>query len=690
MNTFEEYHQQTRWSNPLEGSPPPKISCLLWLGEKAFQEEQKEILTGLESLLAQSFTDWELIVFDQSQQGKWTKCLKQAYPTETRLIIGTSCYDLQHGGLAMTQSALMARGDFLFIAYGGARYHPQTLQKLLSFLEIHPEMVAVYDKARFFANLGYGPLGKIHYDYQSLCSYNLIGGRAVLVRKDFSSGLWDPHLGAQKVWDWDFWVRLGKEYPLNRLDETLLIRETKEWNERFWFVGMGSSPDREWMRQERNTFLSLSCINIYALTTIPPSLSHLTQKMLQKRLQKENLTPVAPTHKSETGDPLRGYVAVVGENSVSTGLYFDNLPLPWKNHILIEVNVPKREKGALWSVVLGARAVIFVRQIKSAMLRQARFLKRLGIPFYYYTDDNFFALDPSLDTPKVRRFLSSCKGILVSTPRLGAYFRDNGFHKNILRLRPLAPPTLLPKKEYNQRDQTDNNSPLHLVFGSANRLEAFCEMADGLKKLATKRPLHLHITSQYIHEETPLYKKIYAHPNISLSFYPFQISHNAYVRLFKDKPIDFFIHPFNDRPPYKDHYPYKSLCFFMNGPLTGALVLSANVAPYNTLTEIPALAPLLVNPEQDWGEHIENFQQTPSLAQKTFKSLSAFCQKQFDPRDSVETLKQIFAQCPPVSLSLYYRRKIKAFFLRPTDSFPHIGSFIKKVFRQIGKPFKRK
>ena len=105
--------------------------CLPCLNARRFLSER------LDSILAQTFTDWELIAVDsRSDDGSWDR-LRQYAAREPRLRLFQAPREGVYAGInACIQKA---RGEFVYIATADDTMTPDCLEKMVAALEAHPE-----------------------------------------------------------------------------------------------------------------------------------------------------------------------------------------------------------------------------------------------------------------------------------------------------------------------------------------------------------------------------------------------------------------------------------------------------------------------------------------------------------------------------------------------------------------------
>jgi glycosyltransferase involved in cell wall biosynthesis len=193
-------------SNRLHNYPAPKISIVM----AAYNEEQ-DIGRALESIISQTFADWELIVIDDGSTDATTDVVRRyaendrrinLYRNETNLELSASL----NKGIGLARADLIARADADDINL------PERLSKQSEFMQAHHEIdvlgtgaylldeagdrVNSYSHPLTHAELKALPFLKIHFFHPS-----------VVIRKRFfeTAGLYDPSYPNAE--DKEMWLR---------------------------------------------------------------------------------------------------------------------------------------------------------------------------------------------------------------------------------------------------------------------------------------------------------------------------------------------------------------------------------------------------------------------------------------------------------------------------------------------------
>jgi len=111
---------------------PPKVSiCLPNLNQCPFIQER------LESIMAQTYHDWECIVYDNySDDGSW-EAIKECAAKDSRFTVRQA----ERKGMYANWNNCVAQaaGEFVYIATSDDTMSPDCLQKMVEALEIHPD-----------------------------------------------------------------------------------------------------------------------------------------------------------------------------------------------------------------------------------------------------------------------------------------------------------------------------------------------------------------------------------------------------------------------------------------------------------------------------------------------------------------------------------------------------------------------
>lgn len=229
----------------------------------------------IDSVLAQSFTDFEIIVVDDGSTDNTASVLQEQYAQKLTYI------RIENSGLpaARNTGIKAARGTYVAFIDDDDLWLPDKLQRQMTLMQNNPSLGLVYcgcykigaDGAVLSETRPAHRGALLEYLLRSNC---IVGSAsAVLVTHEVFSraGYFDETLKACE--DWDMWIRIARYYQIDFIDEPLVrlridphsmqhnmrVMEqatfsvlNKYWTER--------APDLAW-RDRKNEVYSTHCIN---------------------------------------------------------------------------------------------------------------------------------------------------------------------------------------------------------------------------------------------------------------------------------------------------------------------------------------------------------------------------------------------------------------------------------------------
>lgn len=182
------------------------------------------VIDAIESVLAQTFQNFEIIVIDDASTDATYEQLR-VYGDRIRYV------RQNHSGpaVARNRGVLLSCGQYIAFLDADDIWMPEKLEKQLPLLEQVPKNVLVYSDFNKTSipdeNLRSGLQAREHWvegkEFQSLLRQNFIHMSSVLVRKDAlaEAGLFDPKFTSAE--DWDLWIRLADVGSFGFVDEIL-------------------------------------------------------------------------------------------------------------------------------------------------------------------------------------------------------------------------------------------------------------------------------------------------------------------------------------------------------------------------------------------------------------------------------------------------------------------------------------
>ena len=206
----------------------PKVSVAM-----CSYNHEKYVATAIESVLGQSFADFELVIVDDGSSDKTVQEIEKFSDPRIRLFRFSQN---KGAGLAAQRCLEELRGEYIAVLNSDDVFLPGKLERQVSFLEAHPEVAAVFSQAEIIGESGEPLKDKSNFYYaifeqtnrsrQAWLNHffykaNCLCHPSVMIRKTVQDevGAYDPRL--LQLADLDFWIRLCKKHEIHILPEKL-------------------------------------------------------------------------------------------------------------------------------------------------------------------------------------------------------------------------------------------------------------------------------------------------------------------------------------------------------------------------------------------------------------------------------------------------------------------------------------
>lgn len=186
---------------------------------------EKYIAQALDSVFAQTFRDFEIIVIDDGSTDRTESILRQ---------YGDKIVYLKndHGGPASSRNLgiSVARGDFIAFLDADDIWLPTKLERQVAFAALHPDFGIITTDAATFDHTGITEASAAAHKYipsghvlKELLFDNWIGTSCAMVRHECfkSVGTFDQEAFVRGE-DWVMWMRIAALYPVYFLNEVLI------------------------------------------------------------------------------------------------------------------------------------------------------------------------------------------------------------------------------------------------------------------------------------------------------------------------------------------------------------------------------------------------------------------------------------------------------------------------------------
>lgn len=202
----------------------PKVSIIL----PTYARAQTTLSTAVESVLSQSFGDFELIIVDDGSRDGTADVLSEYARVDDRIILHSYHRNSGLPALRVNQAALRSRGNYIGYQFDDDVWTEDSLRVRMSELERADQLAVVYgnsevsfgpDEGRKSIALG-GP-----FNFAELVRQNFIANNTVLHHRSLFdvAGMYDPHVILRRYSDYDLWLRFSQYAKFIWVDQTVSL-----------------------------------------------------------------------------------------------------------------------------------------------------------------------------------------------------------------------------------------------------------------------------------------------------------------------------------------------------------------------------------------------------------------------------------------------------------------------------------
>lgn len=201
--------------------PTPKVSVIVPSYNRA-----DYIKETIDSILAQSYTDFELIFIDDGSTDNTEKIVNEYCDKDSRVK-----YFKQKNSeraVARSHGLRLALGDYLCLVDSDDTWYPEKLAKQVKVLDENPDVVLCYasvnridfssNRVKASSRQHQGFSGDI---FEELLKRNFIPSVTPMFRKAAFNKVGDQVTEFIPYEDWDFWLRLSKQGKFHHIKEAL-------------------------------------------------------------------------------------------------------------------------------------------------------------------------------------------------------------------------------------------------------------------------------------------------------------------------------------------------------------------------------------------------------------------------------------------------------------------------------------
>lgn len=340
------------------------------------------------------------------------------------------------------------------------------------------------------------------------------------------------------------------------------------------------------------------------------------------------------------------YIAVASmtPDDATTAIFFRNLtdraPLRIFSSSAGSVTHPVhagRAVGAVVRALAGASALILVRSLLE-FGNLSSCAGWLGIPRYYFADDNFMLLREEAGVPdsrwyraysldRVRGALRDFAGVLLATPTLVDYFDRERLHHRTLLYPPIAGPALPCAR--------DAEVLTVAFFGGLHRRDAFLSYVyPAVRRLAEQRDVRL-VAVGIDAAQVPPERRLHV---IALAY---NACYDDALREVASHGIDVIVHPGSET----GHHVFKNTHMIINAHALGTVPIFSRIPPYDTIGD-DRVALVCENSEEAWYEALARVASNPALAESIRSHVASYCATHFGGSPNLELMSMLLRDHP--------------------------------------------
>ncbi len=179
------------------------------------------IADSINSILTQTYKNWELIIVDDCSTDKTPEIIKHYKESDPRITI---CRNEKNLGLPNTLNVgfSLASGDYYTWTSDDNLYLPYALEKMIDVLEKEPEVLMVYTDFSVIDSSGKVFYVKKTFEPKYIVAQNVCGA-CFLYRSETAKqiGTYDPESFLAE--DYDYWIRIYRQGNIRHLSENLYL-----------------------------------------------------------------------------------------------------------------------------------------------------------------------------------------------------------------------------------------------------------------------------------------------------------------------------------------------------------------------------------------------------------------------------------------------------------------------------------
>jgi len=469
----------------------PLVSVLMPTFRRAHGES---FLKAVTSILGQTLRNIELIVVDDGSTDGTAQQIEAFMAADGRVSCLRHPENIGLPAISEYEAFVRARGEFVAFGFDDFIFEPNALSGLVAF-PLRSSRSVVHGYAAWFDGTGNRHFyGKDPVPHEQMKFFNFLANAGFLIPRAILQdvGLFDPHIAAARLCDWDLWCRILKKYPIYRAPVFVGI---EHGHTRADSLGntypLFEESLQDYFGADRDELLkpvNFPEFDVWKMPQTPsvPLTAHIlgARQFFGARLWASGLPFAAKLDAEASLTPEVSTIGIFGALNFSTAMVFDGLPQPHRQRLLYIH--PDLTDAQLGYYLVGCCAVIMVRHLLDARGERVKSMcAAMQIPLYYLIDDNPVATSsraPEFEgytTDNLASVLPDFAGVFCTSAPLAAFFQENRLHASVRELTPVFDQA---KQEKFDRNWSNPSAPgVRIgVIGGGSQAQALADVASAL------------------------------------------------------------------------------------------------------------------------------------------------------------------------------------------------------------------
>ncbi|TIP40918.1 MAG: glycosyltransferase [Mesorhizobium sp.] len=274
-----------------KGRSEPKVTVIL----PTFARADGLLQLSIESVLSQSYGDFELIIVDDGSRDGTADVLNEYHSADTRVVIHSYKYNSGLPALRVNQAALHGRGKYIAYQFDDDLWTEDSLKARMAWLERQSVPSVVYGSCDAYRATEEGDvfqrvLGQ-EFNYALLLQGNYIANNSVIHHAALFErhGMYDPHVVARRYSDYDLWLRFGRTAQFQWIDTTCSVVRSNMENSLGRDIRANFTRTSKYLQIDRDRKLSPGNIVNYDLISAETWRNRFSEREIREYYREEAL-----------------------------------------------------------------------------------------------------------------------------------------------------------------------------------------------------------------------------------------------------------------------------------------------------------------------------------------------------------------------------------------------------------------